>query len=211
MKYRVIKSRRRTLCLSVEKDGEILVRAPIATGDKEIEAFVIKHERWISARLAKRKGERRLSLNDGERITLFGVTYEIEEGKPKLENGIIFLPVNGRKEAFLKLIKRYSKEKMSALAESVSSRYRFEYSSIRISSARTRWGSCSRKGVLSFTCFLAFVPVDLAYYVAVHELRHTRHFDHSRNFWREVESVLPDWRSRRKALRKEEDCLNYLR
>lgn len=211
MNYRVIKSKRRTLCLSVEKDGEILVRAPIATGDKEIKDFVRKHERWISARLAKRKGERRLSLNDGERIALFGESYEIEEGKPKLENGIIFLPVNGRKEAFLKLIKRYSKEKMSALAESVSSRYGFEYSLIRISTARTRWGSCSKKGVLSFTCFLAFVPVDLAYYVAVHELCHTRHFDHSKNFWREVERVLPDWRSRRKALRKEEDCLNYLR
>ena len=187
------------------------MRAPIATGDKEIKDFVRKHERWISARLAKRKGERRLSLNDGERIALFGESYEIEEGKPKLESGIIFLPVNGRKEAFLKLIKRYSKEKMSALAESVSSRYGFEYSLIRISTARTRWGSCSKKGVLSFTCFLAFVPVDLAYYVAVHELCHTRHFDHSKNFWREVERVLPDWRSRRKALRKEEDCLNYLR
>lgn len=211
MNYRVIKSKRRTLCLSVEKDGEILVRAPIDTGDKEIKDFVIKHERWISARLAKRKGERGLSLNDGERIALFGESYEIEAGKPKLESGIIFLPVNGRKEAFLKLIKRYSKEKMSALAESVSSRYGFEYSLIRISTARTRWGSCSRKGVLSFTCFLAFVPVDLAYYVAVHELCHTRHFDHSKNFWREVERVLPDWRSRRKALRKEEDCLNYLR
>lgn len=211
MNYRVIKSKRRTLCLSVEKDGEILVRAPIDTGDKEIKDFVIKHERWISARLAKRKGERGLSLNDGERIALFGESYEIEEGKPKLESGIIFLPANGRKEAFLKLIKRYSKEKMSALAESVSSRYGFEYSLIRISTARTRWGSCSRKGVLSFTCFLAFVPVDLAYYVAVHELCHTRHFDHSKNFWREVERVLPDWRSRRKALRKEEDCLNYLR
>lgn len=211
MNYRVIKSKRRTLCLSVEKDGEILVRAPIDTGDKEIKDFVIKHERWISARLAKRKGERGLSLNDGERIALFGESYEIEEGKPKLESGIIFLPANGRKEAFLKLIKRYSKEKMSALAESVSSRYGFEYSLIRISTARTRWGSCSRKGVLSFTCFLAFVPVDLAYYVAVHELCHTRHFDHSKNFWREVERLLPDWRSRRKALRKEEDCLNYLR
>lgn len=211
MSYRVIKSKRRTLCLSVEKDGEILVRAPIDTGDKEIKDFVIKHERWISTRLAKRKGERGLSLNDGERIALFGESYEIEEGKLKLESGIIFLPVNGRKEAFLKLIKRYSKEKMSALAESVSSRYGFEYSLIRISTARTRWGSCSRKGVLSFTCFLAFVPVDLAYYVAVHELCHTRHFDHSKNFWREVERVLPDWRSRRKALRKEEDCLNYLR
>lgn len=211
MKYRVIKSKRRTLCLSVEKNGEVLVRAPIATGDKEIEAFVKKHERWITSRLAKRKSERSLSLNDGETLTLFGEPYEIEVGKPKLKNGVLFLPESGRKDALLGLIKRYSKEKMSAIVEEISSRYGFEYSRIRISSARTRWGSCSKKGELSFTCFLAFVPAELAIYVAVHELCHTRYFNHSKNFWREVEKVLPDWQSRRRELRKEEDCLNYLR
>lgn len=211
MKYRVIKSRRRTLCLSVEKSGEILVRAPVATSDKTIEAFVQKHERWITSRLAKRKSERQLSLNDGEKLTLFGEIYEIEEGKPKLVNGVVYLPESGREAALLGLIKRYSQEKMTSLVKEISSRYGFKYSRVRTSSARTRWGSCSKKGVLSFTCFLAFVSEELAFYVAVHELCHTRYFNHSKNFWREVERVLPNWRTRRKELRKEEDCLNYLR
>lgn len=211
MKFRVIKSKRRTLCLSVEKNGEILVRAPIAVSDKEIESFVLRHERWIASHLAKRKNVKRLSLNDGEELTLFGNAYEIEEGKPKIGNGKIFLPESGRESALLELIKRDSKEKMTAFVKEISLRYGFEYSRIRISSARTRWGSCSKKGVISFTCFLAFVPPELAYYVAVHELCHTRYFNHSKNFWREVERVLPDWRLRRKKLRKEEDCLDYLR
>ena len=211
MKYRVVKSKRRTLCLSIEKNGEILVRAPIATSDKAIEAFVKKHERWITSRLAKRRSERRLSLKSGETLTLFGDAYEIVEGKPKIFNGKIFLPESGREEALLRLLKKLSQEKMAALTEEIASRYGFEYSRIRISSARTRWGSCSRKGVLSFTCFLAFVPLALSVYVAVHELCHTRHFNHSKNFWYEVEGVLPDWAARRRELRKEEDCLNYLR
>ncbi|MDE6411652.1 MAG: M48 family metallopeptidase, partial [Clostridia bacterium] len=108
-------------------------------------------------------------------------------------------------------LKRDSKEKMTAFVDEISSRYGFEYSRIRISSARPRWGSCSKNGVLSFTCFLAFVPPELAFYVAVHELSHTRYFNHGKNFWREVERVLPDWRYLRKELRKEEDCLDYLR
>lgn len=211
MKFRVIKSKRGTLCLSVEKNGEILVRAPIAASDKEIEAFVLRHERWIASRLAKQKKVRRLTLDDGDWLTLFGNAYEIEAGKPKIKNGKIYLPESGREEALSELIKRDSKEKMTAFVKEISLRYGFEYSRIRISSARTRWGSCSKKGVLSFTCFLAFVPPELAVYVAVHELCHTRYFNHSKSFWREVEGVLPDWRIRRKELRKEEDCLDYLR
>lgn len=187
------------------------MRAPITAGEKEIETFVLRHERWIASRLAKRRNAKRLSLSDGERLTLFGEVYEIEEGKPKIKNGKIYLPEGGREEALLGLLKRASKEKMTAFVNEISSRYGFEYSRIRISSARTRWGSCSKKGVLSFTCFLAFVSPDLAFYVAVHELCHTHYFDHGKNFWREVERVLPDWRLRRKELRKEEDCLDYLR
>lgn len=211
MKFRVVKSKRRTLCLSIEKNGEILVRAPLNAGDKEIESFVTRHGHWIASRLAKQTGKRTLSLNDGENLTLFGETYKIEEGKPKLQEGIVCLPKIGREGALLELLKRYSEVKMTAVVKEIALRYGFEYSRIRISSARTRWGSCSKKGVLSFTCFLAFVPTALVIYVAVHELCHTRYFDHSKNFWREVESILPDWRVRRAGLRKEEDCLDYLR
>lgn len=211
MEYRVIRSRRRTLCLSVEQNGEILVRAPIGIGDREIENFVIRHKRWIDSRSVTASSRRKLSLEDGETLILFGSRYAIETGKARILNGVLFLPSVGREKAFSEILKRFAAEKMSECVKDISRRYGFEYSRIRISSARTRWGSCSKKGVLSFTCFLAFVDPELAEYVAVHELCHTRYFHHGKDFWLEVENILPDWRAKRARLRKEEECLNYLR
>ncbi len=210
MKFRVLKSKRKTLCLSVAKNGEVLVRVPLNTGEREIENFVRRHERWIASRIEKYKNRRTLDLSDGAVIVLFGKSYEIGTGSAKIGKGILFLPENRREESLFKLVRTLSKERIPPLVDETARRCGFEYSGIRISSARTRWGSCSKSGVLAFTCFLAFVDPALVAYVIVHELCHTKHFNHSNCFWREVERILPDWRVLRARLRTEEDCLNYL-
>ena len=73
---------------------------------------------------------------------------------------------------------------------------------VRISGAKTRWGSCSRKGTINFTYRLMFVPEELADYVVVHELAHLKEMNHSGRFWSVVEQVMPDYRARRKKLRE---------
>ena len=74
------------------------------------------------------------------------------------------------------------------------------YEKITVRSQRTRWGSCSRSGNLSFNCLLAQVPEGVLNYVVVHELCHRKHMNHSPAFWTEVERVLPDYRISRKWL-----------
>jgi predicted metal-dependent hydrolase len=80
--------------------------------------------------------------------------------------------------------------------------YGFREMKVRISSARTRWGSCSQKGNLSFTWRLVMAPPDVIDYVVVHELCHTREMNHSRSFWEQVEAILPDFRQRRRWLKE---------
>ena len=76
---------------------------------------------------------------------------------------------------------------------------------VKITAARTRYGSCSGKNSLCFSCFLADYPPRAVEAVVVHELCHRLEMNHSERFWKEVERVLPDYKLRKKWLRENGD------
>jgi predicted metal-dependent hydrolase len=77
----------------------------------------------------------------------------------------------------------------------------FEFESVRFTHASSRWGSCNHKKAISLNIALMNLPFELIDYVLVHELAHTKHLDHSPRFWSVVESVDPDFKRHRKALK----------
>lgn len=76
------------------------------------------------------------------------------------------------------------------------------YTSITVRDQKTRWGSCSSRGTLSFNYRLIFAPPVILDYVVVHELCHLTHMDHSKNFWNMVAAVMPEYKEYRKWLRE---------
>ena len=74
-------------------------------------------------------------------------------------------------------------------------------SRVRVGRANAYWGTCTGKNSVNFTWKLIFAPADVIDYVVVHELAHIREHNHSPRFWAIVESVLPDWKQRRKKLK----------
>ncbi len=85
--------------------------------------------------------------------------------------------------------------------EMLNVRYGFSWDRVSIRNQKTRWGSCSRKGNLSFSYRLLFLPERLRDYVIVHELCHLREFNHSPDFWALVSQTFPDYRELRARLR----------
>jgi hypothetical protein len=96
--------------------------------------------------------------------------------------------------------RRAARELVSMLAEEEASTLGVEYVRIQIRDQRTRWGSCSPSGTLSFNWRLVLAPFEVLDYVVVHEVCHLREANHSRRFWRLVESRRPEWREQREWL-----------
>jgi len=90
---------------------------------------------------------------------------------------------------------------VSALAEDESERIGVRFERIRIGGQRTRWGSCSPRGTLSFNWRLVLAPLEVLDYVVVHEVCHLRVGNHSPRFWALVEQRRPRWRDQRDWLR----------
>ncbi len=100
--------------------------------------------------------------------------------------------------------KRLADQAAAVLPEKVrqfAAQMHISYGRITIRSQRTRWGSCSARGNLSFNCLLMLCPENVQDYVVVHELCHRKEMNHSGAFWAEVEQVCPDYRDSRKWLK----------
>ena len=81
--------------------------------------------------------------------------------------------------------------------------------SITIKAMRTRWGSCSTRGTISFAWNIIMAPEPVLDYLIVHEFCHLIHHNHSAEYWKLVGSFIPDHVERRKWLRKNGDCLSF--
>ena len=98
-------------------------------------------------------------------------------------------------------LKRCAREYIVPRVEYYSNIMGLKYGRITITSAKTRFGSCSSKGNLSFSYRLMLYPTELVDYVIVHELAHTSEMNHSDRFYKIIERVLPDYRERIKRLK----------
>ena len=167
-----IRKNSRRLRLAVHRGGEVVVTAPKRARQSDVESFVLGQAEWISAALERFR---------------------------RLPPPVV--PLGNRrdyaayKEAALELAKR-------RLAHfNAYPGYGFSVGTISIRNQKSRWGSCSKSGNLSFSYRIALLPPALADYVIVHELCHIGRFDHSKAFWELVGKTVPDWKERRKLLR----------
>ena len=105
-------------------------------------------------------------------------------------------------ESEIEELKQKAKAYIPERVEYLAAKYGFEYEKIRITSARTRWGSCSSRKTLSFSCRLMQYRVECIDYVIIHELCHLRQMNHSSRFWQEVETIMPEYKKWERILKR---------
>ena len=208
----IIRSSRKTLALIVKSDGSLIVRAPLRTSEKSIREFIEKNRGWIEKKQAKALATRPPAPKQyfaGEMFMFLGNTYPLEivmgQKKDLLLDAHFKLEESAQSEAALAFERWYREQARQILNERVdfyACQHNFQYKRIGITSARTRWGSCSVTGSLNFSWRLIMAPLAVVDYVVVHELVHTIFHNHSKKFWHKVGTVMPDYKEHRIWLRK---------
>lgn len=210
--YTLIRSRRKTISLSFDREGHPVVRCPLRMAKYHADAFVEGHADWIAKHqspILERIQERAdFSFADGQLLPLLGREYAIatlDRGrKPIISGELILLPTGDsaeREAAFSSFLCAQAKEYLPARVVAFQAEMAVCAGSLRISSARTRWGSCSGKGNISFSRRLLCLPPHLIDYVVVHELAHLLQHNHSPLFYAEVARVLPDYKQRQREIK----------
>ncbi len=209
--HKLIRSNRRTLALIINSDNDVIVRAPLYTSLEYINKFIEKHKDWILKKKEKLNSMipvKKKNYVDGEEFLYLGKPYKLKiiSGKKNYVTIDEDIKVSMRacadpQKLLIKWYKEQARMHIEELVTKYSNLTEIKYSSIRISSAKSRWGSCNSKGDLSFTWRLIMAPLDVIEYVVVHELVHVVQRDHSKRFWSKVARIYPDYKSKRAWLR----------
>jgi predicted metal-dependent hydrolase len=227
--YQLRRSARRSIGFMIDDDG-LRVTAPKRVTLAEIDNAIRAKQRWILTKLHER-GERRalrqekppVQWIDGAELPFMGGEIVLRL-QPAMRSHCAFDPVlrelsigvvpelsewqlQERVRIWLQAeAKRVFTERLAVYAE----RLGVSYSSMALSSAGTRWGSCTVDGSIRLNWRLIHFSLPLIDYVVAHELAHLREMNHSPRFWATVESVYPDYDGAKAALRKRSQELPVL-
>lgn len=213
--YTLLRSKRRTLEISVKEDASVVVRAPLKLSVPDIESFVQKKKTWIKKKTQeqlrniekKRRNshdyvawlgeKKKLIVHHGlfEDVYFSGQTLHVYCSDPtdrKLIDDLV-------DRWFLKAAKDYLEARFPAVLA------KFEEPPIKprkltIKRFKSRWGSCAPNGDIILNAELAHCPTHAVDYVIAHEISHLFYLNHKKRFYAVLSKALPDWKIGRKAL-----------
>ena len=217
--YQVVRSRRSTADIVVERDGRVVVRAPTSVPDERIEDMVESKRYWIYKTLAEwrdlnatrilreyRNGEGFLYLGRSYRLLLVADQTEailLKGGRfclrrDLIENGNIATAQEAFRDYYIARGRERILQRVAYYAPKVGVTPR----NFDVRDLGNRWASCSPNGNVAFHWKCMMAPPMIIDYIVVHELCHMRHLDHTEAFWNEVDKVMPNYRERKEWLRQ---------
>lgn len=217
----LIRTNRRSLSLSISKQGELVVRAPKKLSMQYILNFIKEKEKWID----KKKKEILDASSFGNQFSSYdSFLFCGKKYKPVKQKGIrkieltekeIVLPDVADNDKLLILLANWyaeqTKEILKMRCEYFASLMQINYSKIVIVNNKRRWGACAQNGTLKFNFKLSMLPHRVIDYIVIHELTHLIEFNHSQAFYKIIESIMPDYKKQKNELKKYDFVLSLFR
>ncbi|KNF09270.1 protein of unknown function DUF45 [Gottschalkia purinilytica] len=216
IKTNIIYRKRKTIKISIESEDSITVISPPWVNKKRIMEIVELNSEGIYNEIEKLKELGFKHKNIEERTTIlylgreyrFKITFneKIKQRHIELTDNIFCVYTNTQEqEKIVQTIKTwYIENGIGIIIERIN--YYKQYidvspQKIKLKEQKKRWGTCTSKGNLLFNWRIIMAPIDIIDYIVVHEMCHLIHFNHSKNFWNLVESIIPDYRERKEWLK----------
>lgn len=208
----------RTLRLRVTPRGELVVSAPWFVSKAMIDKFVLSKKDWLIDRMA----ERRLKFYDGMMVgreTTLRIIEDSKSNRSKHKPSELHVYIKNRLDLknqeqtnFIekKVINALQTEAENLLLprlEALAAETGHIFNQAFIKRLTGRWGGCDQAKNINLSLFLVQLPDELIDYVLTHELAHTKHLNHSPNFWAHVEQYCPDYKNHRRTLKKYEPSI----
>lgn len=215
--YQVVRSRRKTADIVLERDGSLVVRVPRELPPAQIDRIVDAKRVWIHRNLAEwrelnaagirrefRSGEGFLYLGRSYRLLLVsnqGEPLSLKSGRFCLHRSLAHVPSAAR-EAFVDYYAARGNERISDRVHYYAPKVGVTPARFIVRELGHRWASCSPNGNLAFHWKCMMAPLTVIDYIVVHELCHFLVLNHTEAFWNEIDKIMPDYRERKDWLRR---------
>jgi len=202
-------SRRRTLQITVDRSGDLVLSAPPGVEEDRLRDFILEKRFWIYTKLAEKdrlqKAVPTKSYVDGEGFLYLGRSYRLrlvdeQDVALKLLNGRFMLRRDLVENARTHLVQWYSGRAKLWLWDKMQdyvARMEVRPVGVKVQDLGYRWGSCGKGDWLYFHWKTILLPPPIAEYVVVHEMAHLHEPHHTPEFWRRLERAMPDFERRK--------------
>lgn len=201
-------SRARYMRLQVKNGGELEVILPFGAQIKEAEKFILKKSGWIKKHVSSRKNRANNYYLLGRQIrVIHDYDFFAKRHRFRFSNDCLTItsPPDigvGTAELYGQWLRKSAKASLVKRVYSIAGQLKIGIGRVTIRGQKTRWGSCSARGNLSFNYNLLMFRKEVIDYVIIHELCHRREMNHSPKFWELVERNCPDYKVLRKELKE---------
>jgi len=207
----IYRSKRKTLALFIDVKGQLIVKSPMKLPEHKIMEFVRSKQDWILTRQRKIAENSYINRSVVTYNTFMHMGRELvpvicQKSKAIVHTSTsLVIPAKIPSDKLLKRVEKYFRGEAKNILEQramyFSNRLKLEYSAVAINNNKTRWGSCNTKREIFLNWRAVMLPPHLFDYIVVHEFCHLLEFNHTKNFWAIVETILPNWRVLRKQLK----------